>query len=259
MNPEGVPTTREPADWFCQRSTHIAQSGYVMNSGWFDATRAGTYLAPNLVAEAARTLGAPGDTVRRALAAGGLRDGHRIGDLDIAVAIASSASGIDPETLRERANDPDTESRVRASTEAFHATGATQRPTFVVTRDDGDLAVMAGFYRSAPLIGAIDAMLADARAYRAYAEVHGDPPAACPGCNARISHWRRTDRVRGFGDRSWSGSVVVGEGKPPGLEAVAKRGPEGSCGGDDTSMPGHFRIVIIRKEEECLAEHPRGR
>ena len=177
MNPDGVPVSRDQADWFYRRSAHIAQSGYVMNSGWFEVTRAGIYLAPNLVAEAARTLGATGDNVRRALTAGALRDGHRIGEMDISVAIASSVSGIDPERLRERATDPTTEARVRASTDAFHATGATQRPTFVVTSKIGDLAVMSGFYRSAALTGAITAMLSDARAYRDYGAVHGDPPA----------------------------------------------------------------------------------
>ena len=178
MNPDDVTVSRVQADWFYRRSAHIAQSGYVMNSGWFEAARAGTYLAPNLVAEAARTLGATGDSVRRALTSRALREGHRIGDLDISVAIASFASGIDPERLRERATDPDTEARVRASTGAFHATGATQRPTFVVTSQIGDLAVLSGFYRSGALTGAINAMLADARAYRAYAAVHGDPPHA---------------------------------------------------------------------------------
>ncbi|NDF96680.1 MAG: disulfide bond formation protein DsbA, partial [Proteobacteria bacterium] len=117
------------------------------------------------------------DNVRRALTAGALRDGHRIGEMDISVEIASSASGIDRERLRERATHPTTEARVRASTDAFHATGATQRPTFVVTSKIGDLAVMSGFYRSAPLSEAIRAMLSDARAYRDYGVVHGDPPA----------------------------------------------------------------------------------
>jgi hypothetical protein len=47
----------------------------------------------------------------------------------------------------------------------------------VVTSKIGDLAVMSGFYRSAALAGAITAMLSDARAYRDYGAVHGDPPA----------------------------------------------------------------------------------
>ena len=35
MNPDGVPVSRDQADWFYRRSAHIAQSGYLMKSGWF--------------------------------------------------------------------------------------------------------------------------------------------------------------------------------------------------------------------------------
>jgi hypothetical protein len=54
----------------------------------------------------------------------------------------------------------------------------TQRPTFVLESDIGDRAVFSGFWRLAPLVAAMDSMLADTAAYKSYKAHFGDPPPA---------------------------------------------------------------------------------
>src|SRR3954465_11612047 len=94
MNPGDFPVSREQCDWFYRRSGGtVMHSPFMLNSGWFEASRKGHYKAPNLVAEAARDFGFAGDEIRLALAQAGLRDGQKIGDLHTAVAIAAKAGG----------------------------------------------------------------------------------------------------------------------------------------------------------------------
>jgi len=48
MNPGDFPASREPCDWFYQRSGGtILHSPFKLHSGWFEAARQGDYTAPN--------------------------------------------------------------------------------------------------------------------------------------------------------------------------------------------------------------------
>jgi predicted DsbA family dithiol-disulfide isomerase len=178
MNPDDFPGSREQCDWFYRRSGTIMRLPYMLNSGWFEAGRKGLYDAPNLVAEAGRDFGFDDDRLRLALAHAALREGRKIGDMAEAIAVAARATGIDGGKLRERSQSPEIEARVRASTAEFHALQITQRPAFVAEDPIGDKAVFSGLATAAPLIAAIDAMLADTAAYAAHAAHFGKPPAA---------------------------------------------------------------------------------
>jgi predicted DsbA family dithiol-disulfide isomerase len=130
------------------------------------------------VAEAGRDFGFADDRLRLALAHAALREGRKIGDMAEAIAVAAKATGLDGEKLWERAQSREIEARVRASTAGFHALQITQRPAFVLEDPIGDRAVFSGLVTTAPLIAAIDAMLADTAAYAAHAAHFGQPPAA---------------------------------------------------------------------------------
>jgi predicted DsbA family dithiol-disulfide isomerase len=177
MNPGDFPVSRAQCDWFYRRSGGTAMhSDYMLDSGWFEASRKGRYDAPNLVAEAARDLGATGDSVRLALSEAAVRHGRKIGDMGEAVAIAAKAGKISPRKLRALAESPAVSARVKASTAAFHAHQITQRPAFVIEDPIGDKAVFSGLVRVEPLAAAIEAMLADTAAYAAHKAHHGGPP-----------------------------------------------------------------------------------
>jgi predicted DsbA family dithiol-disulfide isomerase len=179
MNPGDYPVSREQCDWFYRRSGGtVMHSPYMLNSGWFEARRKGLYLAPNLMAEAARDFGFAGDEVRIALAEAGLRRGRKVGGMAEAAAVAAQASGLGAEELRARAESPEVRARVDASTAEFHAHQLSQRPAFILTSGIGDKAVFSGVVRSEPLTAAIDAMIADAAAYAAHLAHHGKPPIA---------------------------------------------------------------------------------
>lgn len=62
MDASGMPTSREQCDWFYRRSGVLTRSPYILNSGWYESGLA-EYLAPNCVAEAARSLGITDDPV----------------------------------------------------------------------------------------------------------------------------------------------------------------------------------------------------
>jgi predicted DsbA family dithiol-disulfide isomerase len=173
MDLGAYPATRVQADWFYRRSGVIVGAQSMLHSGWLDSRGTDGFLAPNLVAEAARQLGAGDDRVRRAIAHAALRDGQGVGDLDVAVAVAAEASGLDRGRLREAALAAGTRATVEATTHEFHAMGATQRPTWVVESAIGDRAMLSGTWRASPVVAVVEAMLDDLRAYRSHAAHHG--------------------------------------------------------------------------------------
>jgi len=178
MNPSDFPVSREQCDWFYRRSGGtVMHSPTMLNSGWFEAGRAGHYEAPNLVAEAGKDFGFTGDELRLALSHAGVREGLKIGDLATAVAVAAKATKIPAKKLRMRAESAEVKARVEASTKEFFAHQINQRPAFVLEDAIGDKAVFSGLVRLEPLVATIDAMLADTAAYAAHKAHHGGPPA----------------------------------------------------------------------------------
>jgi predicted DsbA family dithiol-disulfide isomerase len=178
MNPGDFPLSRTQCDWFYRRSGTIMRSPYMLNPGWLEPKRKGRYPAANLVAEAGRDFGFTDDRLRLALTHAGTREGRKIGGMAEAVAVAASATGLDPAKLRAGAESPEVKARVDASTAEFHAHQITQRPAFVLTDVIGDKAVFSGLVRAEPLAAAIEAMLADTAAYAVHAVHFGKPPPA---------------------------------------------------------------------------------
>jgi predicted DsbA family dithiol-disulfide isomerase len=179
MNPSDYPVSRAQCEWFYRRSGGTAmQSPYMLNAGWFEAERKGDYRAPNFVAEAARGLGAADDTVRLALAHAALREGKKMGDMEMAVAVAAEAGGLSPRKLKAAAQSAEVARRVGISTADFHSHRINQRPAFILEDEIGDKVIFSGLVRAQPLAAAIDAMLADSAAYAAHQAHHGPVPPA---------------------------------------------------------------------------------
>lgn len=175
MDASGLPVSRIQCEWFYRRSGIIMRSPTMLNSGWFDPELK-EYPAPNLVAEAARALGASDDRVRLAIARAALVDGRRVGQWEESVLIAAAAGNLDPVTLRQRAESAEILTRARATTAEFYALQVTQRPAFLLESSIGDRAVFSGLATAAPMAAALDAMLDDARAYASFATHFGAPP-----------------------------------------------------------------------------------
>jgi predicted DsbA family dithiol-disulfide isomerase len=176
MDASGLPRSRNQCEWFYRRSGTIMRSPFMLNSGWFEPGLK-EYLAPNLVAEAAKEFGATDDRVRLGIAHAALREGRKVGNWDEAAAVGSAAAGLDAAALLKKAKSPEVEARARATTAEFHALQVNQRPTFLLENNIGDRAVFSGLATSAPLAAAIDAMLHDAAAYASHAAHFGPPPA----------------------------------------------------------------------------------
>ena len=176
MDTSGLPASRAQCEWFYRRSVTIMRSPFMLNSGWFEPGLK-EYLAPNLVAEAAKEFGVTDDRVRLAIAHGALREGRKVGRWEEAAAIAASEAGLDAAALLKKAKSPEVEARARATTAEFHSLQVNQRPTFLLENSIGDRAVFSGLATAAPLAAAIDAMLNDAAAYASHAAHFGPPPA----------------------------------------------------------------------------------
>ena len=178
MRRQDFPASRSQCDWFYRRSGGtVMHSPVMLNSGWFEAGRKGAYDAPNLVAEAGRDFGFSDDTIRLALSNAALVGGRKVGDMGVAVDVASTASGVPPKRLRARAESGAVRARVDASTADFHAHRIGQRPAFVLEDAIGDKAVFSGLVAIEPLAATIEAMLRDTAAYAAHAAHFGAPPA----------------------------------------------------------------------------------
>jgi predicted DsbA family dithiol-disulfide isomerase len=175
MDASGMPVSRAQCEWFYRRSGLIVRSPYMLNAGWFEPGL-NEYQAPNLVAEAARDFGVNDDRVRLAIAHAAVREGMKVGRWEVAAEVAARATGLDAAALLAKARTPEIEARARATTAEFHALQVTQRPTFVLESRIGDKAVFSGTWQAAPLVAAIESMLADAAAYATHAAHFGGPP-----------------------------------------------------------------------------------
>jgi len=175
MDASGLPVSRNQCEWFYRRSGTIMRSPFMLNSGWFEPELK-EYLAPNLVAEAARDFGVADDRVRLAIANAALREGRMVGRWEEAAVVAAKAAGLDAIALLKKAKSPEIEKRARATTAEFHALKVSQRPTFELENNIGDRAVFSGLARAAPIAAAIDAMLDDAAAYESHAAHFGSAP-----------------------------------------------------------------------------------
>ncbi len=176
IDASGLPLSRNQCDWFYRRSGTIMRSPFMLNSGWFEPGLK-EYLAPNLVAEAAKEFGVTDDRVRLAIAHAALREGRKVGNWAESAAVAAAAAGLDAAALLEKAKSPEVAARARATTAEFQALQVNQRPAFLLENRIGDRAVFSGLAAATPLVAAIDAMLNDAAAYAAHAAHFGPPPA----------------------------------------------------------------------------------
>src|SRR5215467_15885888 len=91
MPAEAYPRSKSQCEWFYRRSGSIMRSDFMLNSGWFEP-EIKQYLVPNYVAEAARDFGVNDDRVRLAVANAALREGKKIGRLEIAAGVAAQAA-----------------------------------------------------------------------------------------------------------------------------------------------------------------------
>src|SRR5437763_14034643 len=130
MDASGLPASRPQCEWFYRRSGTIMRSPFMLDSGWFDPDLK-EYLAPNLVAEAAKDFGATDDRVRLAIAHAALREGKKVGRWEVAVAVAAPVAGVDAAKLQARAQSAEVAMRAQATTAEFQALQVNQRPTFL--------------------------------------------------------------------------------------------------------------------------------
>ncbi|MSU51264.1 MAG: disulfide bond formation protein DsbA [Opitutus sp.] len=180
MPPGDWPVSREQCEWFYRRSGTVMRSPFMLNSGWFEPVKPGTYPAASYVAEAAKDFGFNGDEIRLALSHAGEREGQKIARMDVAVAVAAKAGGkkLNPKKLRAAAESAAVAARIDASTQEFFSHQISQRPTYVLEDTIGDKAVFSGLVKIEPLAATIDAMLADTAAYASYKAHFGGPPAS---------------------------------------------------------------------------------
>ena len=177
MDGEGLPKSRTQEEWYYRRSGIMNRSPFMLRTDSYEPVLP-EYLAPNLVAEAARDLGIKDDSVRLALSNSILREGSKaIRDLDVAVEIGGRAAGVEKGKLLERAKSPEIEKRIRQSTADWQALKVTQRPTFLIDTEIGDRAIFSGVIRLEPIAATLDSMIDDAAAYAAHAAHFGAPPA----------------------------------------------------------------------------------
>ena len=177
MPAEGYPVSQAQCEWFYRRSGTLMRSPFMLNSGWWEEGIQ-LFLAPNSVTEAAKDFNCTDDRIRLAIAHAGVREGRKICRWEVAAEVAAHTGGLDPAALLARAQSPEIEARVRASSAEFDALQINQRPAFLLEDSIGDRAVFSGLATAGPLAATLDAMLADASAYASFAAHFGGPPGA---------------------------------------------------------------------------------
>ena len=175
MPPEAYPVSKAQCEWFYRRSGSIMRSPFMLNSGWFEPEEK-QYLAPNYVAQAAKDFNVTDDRVRLALAKAAMREGKKVGRWEVAVAVAAEAANLEPAKLLAHAQSSEIAARAQLSTSEFHNLQVNQRSAFLVENSIGDRSVFSGIVHSAPLIAAVEALLADEAAYASWKAHFGEAP-----------------------------------------------------------------------------------
>jgi predicted DsbA family dithiol-disulfide isomerase len=157
--------SNEDLAWYYARSKSM--TGIQLNDVWLESRSDNTWY-PNLVAEAARSLGAVDDKVRLALAKAGMIDGQHVQHRDVAERIAAAASSLDLARLHKAVDDPAVAERIRATTAEYRALPVTVVPTFLISNEIGDVNLLSGAFRYEHIAECVKHLLADAKAYAAF-------------------------------------------------------------------------------------------
>jgi len=161
--------------WFYRRTGSI--TGVKLNPTWKELADETTWFA-NLATQAARGLGVPDDRVRLAMSRAAMVDGRHIGRRDVAVHVASEASGLPIVDIEREMNDPRAAQALEKSTQEYKALGVKVQPAFVLTNDIGDTAILSGLYRYETLAACAAEMLTAADGYAAFGAANPQPKPA---------------------------------------------------------------------------------
>jgi predicted DsbA family dithiol-disulfide isomerase len=175
MPAEAYPVSVNQCQWFYRRSGTIMRSPYMLSADWLEP-EIKQYRAPNLVALAAKELGVADDRARLAIAHAALREGRKVGRLEVAAESAANACKLDRTKLLSLAKSPDLGAKAEATTAEFAALKVNQRPTFLFENSIGDRCVFSGLVRVEPLVTGIEALLSDEAAYQSWKAHVGEPP-----------------------------------------------------------------------------------
>ncbi len=167
--PLGYPPDLEA--WYYRRGA--ALTGEMLNPNWFE-DGSGT-LDANLVAEAARALGATDRTVYRALMDAAMVDGKPVHRLEGAAAVAARASGIDAAAIIEAARRPETKALILDSTDEMLSLGVDQRPVIICENTIPDRAVLSGVWAYEPISALCLAMARDEHRFLTFNRDHPEP------------------------------------------------------------------------------------
>jgi predicted DsbA family dithiol-disulfide isomerase len=169
---EGEPMDAGPEQerWFYDRCEVATNRRF--DHRWIEKSGQTTWL-PNRVVHIAEKLG-KGPEVLEALKNEGLTEGRFILRHEVALDIATTASGIERAKFESVLDDPATIEEIRATTAEFNTLQVNQRPTFVIRSAIDDTAIFSGLYRPEPILSALAAMIADEDSYERFASSH--PP-----------------------------------------------------------------------------------
>lgn len=164
--------TPEKFAWFYARTNAV--TGVQLNPAWHTSMDDSS-LFPNLAAEGARALGVTDDRVRRALSRAAMIDGKAVPKREVALAIAAEAGGLDRARLAAAMDDHTTLSRIVTSTIEFRELPVGVIPTFVISNDVGDRAILSGQYEYATLGAVVREMLQASTRYAEFMAKNPDP------------------------------------------------------------------------------------
>ncbi|MFN2529040.1 MAG: DsbA family protein [Candidatus Baltobacteraceae bacterium] len=164
---EGAPfeASAEKFAWFYGRTKAV--TGVQLNPAWH-RSMLDSSVFPNLAAEAARSLGVMDDRVRRALSRAAMNDGHHVPNKEVTLDIAARAGGLDKEKLREMMDAHQTLAKIMTNTIELRKLPVKVIPTFVITNDVGDRAILSGFHQHETLAAVVREALQASSRYDEY-------------------------------------------------------------------------------------------
>jgi hypothetical protein len=155
--------------WFYRRGTRAY--GRELRCDWCEGEQTATRHANAAVLAGADVCGDLVGTLR-AVMRGAMEEGRLFGRPDEVQGFVAAFAGTTVEDIARRCADPAMDARLHEGNRRLNELGADERPTFRISNDAGDFALLKGVWQRDAVVACAQALASDERAY---AEA-GPPP-----------------------------------------------------------------------------------
>jgi hypothetical protein len=155
--------TNEMESWFYKRGS--GAYGKTLHPDWCEGPDTSTWHA-NVSAYVAGEITGDQLAAAHAMMSAAMERGVLVGRAEEAHSVAAAYANAPLEEIERRVSAAGIHDKLTAGNKRLEAVGADERPTFVLTNDNGDRVVFKGVWQRDAIVAAAEALLHDEKAYK---------------------------------------------------------------------------------------------